>query len=88
MNYLADAERRASHWYERYQEERHRANAAVAEAKKAKERQLAATRLALKYKEMDKAITRIADAADGAPGYVAFGDAVLKILEELGYEIT
>ncbi|MET9816922.1 hypothetical protein [Streptomyces sp. NPDC006355] len=51
MNYLADAERRANHWYERYQEERRKNTALLEEAKKAKERQLAATRLALKYKK-------------------------------------
>jgi hypothetical protein len=88
VNYLADAERRANHWYERYQEERKKSRSLLAENKKAKERALAAARIALKYKESDRAITRIAEAADGAPSYVAFGEDVLKILEELGYEIT
>jgi len=49
---------------------------------------LVAARLTLKYKESDKAIKAIAAAADGSPGYIAFGDAVLSILEGLGYEIT
>jgi len=81
-------EERSQYWHGEFLKEKRRASSAVAEAKKAKERQLAATRMALKYKESDRAIERIAAAADGAPGYVAFGDAVLKILEELGYEIA
>jgi hypothetical protein len=88
VNYLEDAERRVNHWYERYQEERRLSRALLTENRKAKERQLAAARLTLKYKESDKAIKAIAAAADGSPGYIAFGDAVLSILEELGYEIT
>lgn len=55
MNYLEDAERRANHWYERYQEERRKNASLLAENRKAKERQLSATRLALKYKnELDQ----------------------------------
>lgn len=87
MSWTNDAEL-AAYWHTEWRKERRRANAAVDEAKKAKERQLAATRLALKYKESDRAIERIAAAADGGPGYVAFGQDVLKVLEELGYEIT
>lgn len=87
MSWTNDAER-AAYWHKRWSEEKRMKYSAIAEAKKAKERQLAAARLALKYKESDQAISRIAEAADGAPGYVDFGNEVLRILEELGYEIT
>ncbi|MEU0952845.1 hypothetical protein ABZ353_10955 [Streptomyces niveus] len=79
---------RHDYWYRKYVEANKRAGASIAEAKKAKERLLAAARLALKYKKSADAIVRIAEAADNSPGYVDFGKAVLGILEELGYEIT
>ncbi|AWN05235.1 hypothetical protein SEA_IBANTIK_10 [Streptomyces phage Ibantik] len=86
MNYLADAERRANHWYERYQEERQRANAAVAEAKKSKERELTAIRMMLKYKGFEKAIMDISEAEQNSQDYEEFGDRVIAVLRSLGYE--
>jgi hypothetical protein len=50
MTWTDDAER-ATYWHTEYAKERQKRRSAVAEAKKAKERQLAATRLALKYKK-------------------------------------
>ncbi|MGC9439312.1 hypothetical protein [Streptomyces sp. WG5] len=51
MNYLEDAERRASYWHQQYREANQRANSAVAEAKKSKERELTAIRMMLEYKK-------------------------------------
>lgn len=51
MTYLEDAERRASYWYELYKESNQRANSAIAEAKKSKERELTAIRMMLKHRK-------------------------------------
>lgn len=85
MSFSGDAERRATYWFERFEEERRKNRALLAENKKAKERQLAATRLALKYKSCEKAIREISKAENESQDYEEFGDRVISVLRGLGY---
>lgn len=86
MNYLEDVERRVTHWFERYQEERRRANSAVAEAKKSKERLLTAIRMMQTVKaERDRfedMLNRLGEAYAYAPTQSDFNEEVYSILEE------
>ncbi|MFD5069184.1 hypothetical protein ACFWNC_14820 [Streptomyces sp. NPDC058369] len=76
----------ADYWFKHYVEATGKAESAIAEAKKSKERLLSSARLALKYKRSDEAIKRIAEAEQDSGDYVEFGDKVIWILRELGYE--
>lgn len=78
----------ADYWHKEYNTANRRASAAIAEAKKSKERELTAIRMMLKHRGFEKAIEKISEAEQNSRDYEEFGDRVITVLRELGYEIT
>lgn len=92
MSYANPAyhQERAAYWLEKYGEANKRASAAIAEAKKSKERELTAIRMLLemkkkpdeakKYRDM---LSRISTEYCLQLSEITFSEAVYEILEEL-----
>ena len=83
---LERCQERMQYWHGEYNKANKRAEAAIAEAKKSKERELTAIRMMLKLKPLEKAIEEIAKAESESDSYQEFGDKVIWILRGLGYE--
>ncbi|MEU0158974.1 hypothetical protein ABZ154_09060 [Streptomyces sp. NPDC006261] len=79
-------EDRASYWHKQYSDAARKADSAIAEAKKSKERELTAIRMMLKLKPFEKAIEEISEAEQESEDYVEFGNRVIRVLRSLGYE--
>lgn len=81
---------KSEYWHKQYREANHRANAAVAEAKKSKERELTAIRMLLEHKKRPDEAKKHKDMLDrigvewrNQLSEITFAEAVYEILEEL-----
>lgn len=90
---LEHAQERAYYWHEEYRKANQRANAAIAEAKKSKERELTAIRLLLEYKKQPDKAKKYKDMLDRigvlyclALSDSVFAETVYEILEELNVD--